>query len=75
MITIAQRIFGVPLLLQPSRAIELARFFSERHEFDMRAQDAGSPVPGREREYEVINGIAHLPMRRTVRHSHRDTSD
>lgn len=71
MITIAQRLFGVPLLLHPSRAIELARFIGEREGFEVRAAwDAADPKPahGRDRPYEVVDGIARLPIEGTLVH-------
>ncbi len=71
MITIAQRLFGVPLLVHPTRALELARFLGERQRLDIRAAwDTDEPLPahGRERPYEVVDGIARLPIEGTLVH-------
>lgn len=68
MISVAQRVFGVPLLLHPARAIELARFVSEREGIEVTARDEGSTPPGRDRPYEVIEGIARLPIEGTLVH-------
>lgn len=68
MITISQRVFGVPLLLHPGRAVELARFIGDRQGFDVRVQEE-DPVPtGRQRAYEIVDGIARLPIEGTLVH-------
>jgi signal peptide peptidase SppA len=67
-ISIAQRLFGVPLLLHPARAIELARFIAERKGLDLRALEEGNVSPGRDRPYQVIDGIARLPIEGTLVH-------
>lgn len=68
MITVYQRVFGVPLLLHPARAVELARFIGERHGLDVRAQEEGESVHGVEREYKLIGGIAQIAIEGTLVH-------
>lgn len=70
MITIASRVFGVPLLMHPGRAIELARFVGERQGLEIRAMEdyEDVPAPGRDRPYELIRGIARIPVEGTLVH-------
>lgn len=70
MISIAQRVFGVPLLMHPARAIEIARFIGQRQDLDIRgAWDSDDRTErGRDRPYEVANGIARLPIEGTLVH-------
>lgn len=73
MISVAQRLFGVPLLLHPARAIELARYLSAREGLEIKAawdeeNGQGAPKPARERPYDVVNGIARLPIVGTLVH-------
>lgn len=70
MISIAQRVFGVPLLLHPARALELARFIGDRQGIEIKgAFDAGGDAPrGRDRPYELIEGVARLPIEGTLVH-------
>lgn len=68
MINIAQRVFGVPLLVHPARAIEIARFVSERQGLEVRAESEGETARGRDKPYKVVGGIAHLPIEGTLVH-------
>lgn len=68
MISVAQRVFGVPLLLHPARAIEIARYLGEREGVTVRADDEGETVHGQKRPYEVVSGIARVPIEGTLVH-------
>jgi signal peptide peptidase SppA len=68
-ISMAQRLFGVPLLLHPARAVELARYLSERQGLEVRVRgDEGVTARGRDRPYEVADGIARVPIEGTLVH-------
>lgn len=70
MISVAQRVFGVPLLVHPARAIEIARYLGDRQGIDVRAAwDSDERTErGRDRPYEVASGIAKLPIEGTLVH-------
>lgn len=70
MISIAQRVFGVPLLVHPARAIEIARFVGERAGLEVKAafDRDDEPARGRDRPYELVQGVARVPIEGTLVH-------